>query len=518
MSPISPGAAAAGPGRLRFAVLLTALFLVLAALGASRHELWRDEMQAWLIARDAPDLPALIEQGHYEGAPPLWPLLLRPLTLATHRPEAMQVLTWALAGATVFLIAARAPWGRVAKALLVGNYYLLFEYGTVCRNYLPGILLLVAAAALFPAAPERPWPFVAALVGAALASVYSLIVAVALAAAHAARCRAEAGPDGVRARGAFPAGPLLAVAAGVGLAVLAVLPRADTLYPQASGWILAWNPDRLAKVAWALVCAHFPVPSPPGFFWIPPWHRPPPAFDHAWAVALAVALVGAAVLLLRRHGPALVCYLVGTAGVAGFLYLKYLGFYRHAGFLFITFLLAMWLKEAGGPAGAGSGGIAGRLDRAGGLLLTLMLAVQAVTGLWALRTDLAEPFSCGRQAARILAERHLDRAFIAAGPDWAGAPLAGYLDRSLYFPAARRTGSFTRWDNRRTDSVDDEEFFRRAAAEAKGADFVVVVDHGWPPDFRRAHGIEDLAELHGSLTPYEDYYLYLAHGRAGGPP
>ena len=112
--------------RLRLAAVLTGLFLILAGVGASHHEFWRDEAQAWLIARDMPNLSALFEQVHYEGAPPLWFLILRPLALMTHRPEAMQVLTWVFAGITIFLICYHAPFNWLQKVLLVGNYYLLF--------------------------------------------------------------------------------------------------------------------------------------------------------------------------------------------------------------------------------------------------------------------------------------------------------------------------------------------------------------------------------------------------------
>ncbi len=512
-----PAALPIDRGQLRFALLLACAFLALAGIGAIRHELWRDEMQAWLVARDEPDLRGVIEQSHYEGSPPLWTLMLRPLTLATHRPEAMQALTWIIAGATVFLIAGFAPFGRLQRALLVGNYYLLFEYGIVCRNYLPGIFLLVAAMALMPSSRERPWLFAAALAGAALASVHSLIVAVAVAAAFAVRCRAApagGGKRGASAPGMPPVLPLLAVAAGVGLAIAAVLPRPDTLYPQASGWNLDWNVDRLAKVSCAFVRSYFPSPSPPGFFWIPPWDRPPPSFDHGWALALAVALFGGSILLLRRHAAALILYLVGTLGIAAFLYLRYLGFYRHAGFLFLAFLFALWLKKSGGPGR--DPGFRGWLDRTGEIVFTVALVVQAATGLWALQQDFTRPFSCGKQAARYLTDHRLGNAFIAVGPDWAGSPLAGYLDRSVYYPAASRFGSFTRWDTRRTEDLDDEEFLRRAAREAQGAEIIVALDRAWPQAFLRSHQIESLAELHGSLTPFEDYFLYRVPGRAAG--
>jgi hypothetical protein len=506
--------------RFRFAGALTCLFLVLAGVGASRHECWRDEMDFWLVARDSPTLPAMLEQTHYEGAPPLWFLLLRPLTLMTHRPEAMQVFTWALAGITVFLFCYFAPFSRLQKSLLISNYYLLFEYGIVCRHYLPGVLFLTAACILFPSARERPWPFALSLVGAAMASIHSLIVAVAMATAFW-------GSWGIRAlwgkktqnatAGEFPFLPLLTFVTGVGLAVYSMLPRPDSLpSPGAGGWHFGWQPYTLAKVSWAFVSSHFQWPRPQGFFWIPPWDMPFPSFDQNLAFILAPILFGGTVFLLRRHLGSLLFYLVGTLGLASFFYVKYLGSYRHTGFLFLTFLFALWMKKTdGAPRG---GGVSVWTNRAAEAVFGVMLALQAFTGLWAIKEDFNKPFSCGKPTAEFLRDHHLDTAFIAVAPDWLGAPLAGYLDRSFYYPQALRYGSFTRWDSQRIDSLHElgfEEFFRRAAQEAKGADMVFALQDSLPEDFMRLHNIEWLTGVNGSLTPGEWYNVYFIPGKTG---
>ena len=41
------------------------------------HEKWRDEAQAWLLARDLNPIE-LFKQMKYEGHPPLWHLILMP--------------------------------------------------------------------------------------------------------------------------------------------------------------------------------------------------------------------------------------------------------------------------------------------------------------------------------------------------------------------------------------------------------------------------------------------------------
>jgi hypothetical protein len=508
---------------LRFSCLLTLAFAALAAWLAWHHEPWRDEMQAWLIARDSPDLRSLALSGHYEGSPPLWLLLLRPLTLFTHRPEAMQLLQGTLAVAAFFLLCRFAPFTRGQKVLLLFNYYLLYEYGTVCRQYLLGALLLGIACAFFPRhGRERPWIFAAALVGAALTSVYSLILAVALAAAcwgHRAivAWRPPAGAAPVRVHPL----PLMAVIAGVAVAIASMLPAPDALYAPANGWITQWDNDRVTRAACEFVNAHFLLPRPGGFFWIPAWLT-----DFGWpqvtAVALALPLLVASAWSLRRTRGALLFYLAGTAGTLAFIYVKYLGFTRHAGFLFLVFLFGCWLQEtlrAADPVSASPS--PARPDRGmARRLLTALLSIQAVTGIWALCLETARPFSTGHQAARAILDRHLGQAPLAAWPDSAGTVVAGWLDRTVYLPQSARRGSFTRWNTARNEHLTDAEALAQAEQSAGPGPLVIVLDHTLPGELIRTHGLFLVGAFTGALASFEDYYVYARSAPSAfvGPP
>jgi hypothetical protein len=61
---------------VRFALMVTAGFFVIALLGILSHEMWRDEHQAWLVARDANSLSQLLDNMNYEGNPALWHFFL----------------------------------------------------------------------------------------------------------------------------------------------------------------------------------------------------------------------------------------------------------------------------------------------------------------------------------------------------------------------------------------------------------------------------------------------------------
>lgn len=51
-----------------YAIILSTIFLLIGAIVAWRHEMWRDEIQAWLIARDSPSLIELFKTvKRYDG-------------------------------------------------------------------------------------------------------------------------------------------------------------------------------------------------------------------------------------------------------------------------------------------------------------------------------------------------------------------------------------------------------------------------------------------------------------------
>ena len=53
----------------RFALLVTAVFGAAALFALTQHEMWRDELQAWLLARDSATPLDLMRNLKYEGHP-----------------------------------------------------------------------------------------------------------------------------------------------------------------------------------------------------------------------------------------------------------------------------------------------------------------------------------------------------------------------------------------------------------------------------------------------------------------
>src|SRR5258708_1194598 len=74
------------PSERRFALVLTAVFGVVIAVLFTHHELWRDELQAWLLARDSHGLADLFNNLPYKSHGPLFYSPLYPFPLPTRAP------------------------------------------------------------------------------------------------------------------------------------------------------------------------------------------------------------------------------------------------------------------------------------------------------------------------------------------------------------------------------------------------------------------------------------------------
>ena len=167
-------------GDKHYALGLTFLFLVVGAFTASHHEMWRDEIQAWLLARDSTSVFDLFAHLKYEGHPGLWHLCLMPLSRITHSPVIMQMFHLLITGVTVYLFVRYSPFNWFQKLLFCFGYLVLYEYAIVARNYALGLLLITVFCVLFKERYKRFIWVGCVLFLLAHTSVHALIITIAI--------------------------------------------------------------------------------------------------------------------------------------------------------------------------------------------------------------------------------------------------------------------------------------------------------------------------------------------------
>lgn len=461
--------------RLAFAVALTAAYLAATALLALRHEIWRDEGQAWLLARDAPSISHLLGQMGYEGSPGLWHLTLRPLARTGLPVASMLALNVALATAAIALLAFAAPFRPWETALIAFGWFPFAWYGVVARSYTLSMLLLFLAATLHPARRDRPWLYAAVLALLANTNVHSTLFAAALGLVLAyERLREGEGPLGRRAA------PLLPWIVGLALAVLQVLP-----------------PDDLAPHLRA-------------------WRRLDPLAE--WRQFLPVL---GALLLLASPRAALVYGLGSTAVVLVFI-TKYGGLPWHRGTVYLLFVACAWIAERERPR---ANWRPRWLACAWSAALLWVLLRWFVPSIDAVRAHWSRPYSAGRAVARLLAEDDPEgRSLLVVYPSFLGASILPYR------PAQRATAhyleygaprSYTTWNRQLAESRGPgwsvAEVARRAreAASVEGRPAALLV-LGYPDCFPSPENTgrpelpdaERLGDFPGAVAVNESMVVY----------
>ncbi len=493
----------------RFALAVSVLALVLGLVVIVHHEMWRDELQAWRIATGSQTLAELLRNAQYEGHPSLWYLCLYALSRFSTDPLLMQVFHVGVGVVAIFLLCSYAPFTRWQKVYLAFGYFSFYEYLIVSRNYVLGVLALVAFCVVRTQWPNR---MVTAAVFLALmsnTSALGAIIALALGGWLVLESFTPREAMSVSTR----LGVVFVLGGGIAVAMILTSPPPDSL-PH----MLAWNTSLLGapleRMVSAIWKAYMPIPLIP-HFWntnlldeLPRIHLGGVILESRDIQAmLSVGLLVTAALMLSRTPSVMLLYLVATSGLVLFMHLKVNHGIRHSGHLFLVLVACLWFSLAERPcqlAGARRGGVAG--------MVTVLFAGHMVATALAASTDLMYPFSASKEAAEFIERRGLtDSTMVGSKYDIASA-VANYLNHPVYYAEQKQVGTFVRWKERRT-RVTPAEVVRTAheLASMNHTDIVMIVSYDLGAD---GVGIMELASFQQSILKEERYWLYLVPYRS----
>lgn len=485
-----------------FTASLMILYIVLAAVNISHHEMWRDEIHSWAVTKSSSTLVHLFENKIYEGHPSLWYLILYPITRLTDDPAYMQVVHFGLASLAALVFLLYSPFSRLHKALFVLGYFPLYEYAALSRNYAVGLLLIFLFCAVVVPAKKRLLVPSVLLFVLMQASLYGFFIAVALALYLAAD--AYLGDKSVVRSPAF-IGCGVFLGLGVVLSVLTMTPPPD------SGFAIPWNlhPNlaQIGRTATAIWRAYFPIPEIGLHFW-----NSNLISSSRLQLAGSLLLLPMLLLLLRSKPIVIFTYLVGASMMLAFMQAKHFGFLRHHGHLFILLIACLWLgysrRESAGDQDTSSmfdrSWLAGRPSRT---LLTTLLLAQCLASFYASGMEIAYTFSGGEAAARFIKEGRLEQTLLA-GFNIFPTP-AGYLNQDYYSLYARRYETYTIFDDAPGDDKFRPELIPVAQELARSAGKQVLFVLGHRIENASAYPLDLLAEFQPTIERTEEFYLYL---------
>jgi hypothetical protein len=440
-------------------IVANSLFALL--LGANiirtlRHAMWRDELQAFMLALYSPSPWSLLLKLKYEGHPGLWHFLLWLITRVTSDPMWMQILHFGLAIGVWTIIYWWSPFNRVEKILLLLSYFLFWEYFVVSRSYVL-IALIAFAFIILRERPRQPQFLLWLLLGLlANVQVFGAIWSVALGATLAierVRCKSLS---------------VGAVAVYVVLFVFAVatmLPAADCglvhdvrfsparLNADLSIPFGAFAPLRVDWIRQAVAFLRHPEtadipqfwnPNPAGFF-VALTHAD---ITHPLSLSFMFAVPIAACWPITRQPLAVLEFGLLYAGVVLFANIwNFPGSANHHGVVFLGLIAAAWRAQA-------------RQTVAVSWAWKAFLILNAFGGVLTLASEL-RPFSEGYNVATWIEQNGLANAFLIGSRDAQASTIAGYLGQQIYYLECECEGSFIVWNDKRHSLLTPEEFGRR---------------------------------------------------------
>lgn len=109
------------------------------------HESWRDEAQAWLIARNL-NIIDIFGQMKYEGHPVIWYLILVPFAKLGLPYIFVKIVSWLICNIAVWLILKKAPFNLILKILFIFSMPMIYLYPSISRSYclIPLAITIVA--------------------------------------------------------------------------------------------------------------------------------------------------------------------------------------------------------------------------------------------------------------------------------------------------------------------------------------------------------------------------------------
>jgi hypothetical protein len=513
------------------AFLIAFTYVLLALMLLSHHEPYRDEAQAWLIARDSPDLAALFHQMGYEGTPALWHLLLLPLARLGLPFVTASYLNFVIILVAVILLVRHAPFPWFHKALLVFGYYFIYEYCVFARSYSLSVLLLFLIATFYPKRFQQPLLHASLLALLANANLHGLVIALILAGFYLGEFLFIE----KRQLAEMPRSWFAIALLGFAVAVVQIWPPDDVLPPRIhQGGIpslvsASLTFDHLVVIQRVLVGAFLPIPCPTIQFWntkLVFWPieylRNLPMTPSVRSVLYSFALVlpaGLSLGLFVGKAFPLLMYSSLTLGLLSIFFLIYDAGVRHQGLVYIVFVFCLWVSCHYAETDSKRFSRIHKIftPRYRHLVVVLLLSFQVLATPIAAYFEWKYDFSCGRKTAAYLLESGLlqDKVLIASSQSSQACSILPYLKSpydAFYFLEYQDMRSFMTWDRvfRDNRELSAQEIMDRVDGHTWGKyyDRVLLISNKKILDRDFQGRFSEVAHFGEAIDDIESFYIY----------
>jgi len=491
-----------------FTGLVVLSFLCIGLLNILTHEMWRDELQAWLIAKDSVSIVNLFHNLRYEACPGLWYICLYFISRFTAQPIAMQLFHLALAAATIYIFTRFSPFTKLQKILFAFGYYPLYEYTAISRNYAMGILFIFLLCVIFRTRTENYFLLSCILFMLAQTSAYGLMIAI----CFGFTLIMEYILDN-KLRKSLRAGKAkLIISIAVAIFILGIICSVfQFISPIDSGgriWGTHIDLKRIIRVLTIPWKSFVPIPLFMNTKFIVSTILP----SLIPSAILSIILLCFSLLLFARKPVVIFLYASSVIGLLMFSCFIYFGELRHHGHLFILFIACLWISDYYTDIELKSrilNNLAGFCKKHKNRFITVILLINLILGLAASGVDWFYPFSAGKEIAKFIKDKQMNNMLMLGDMDFPASVVAGYLNRKIYYTQSNRFGSFVLWNNERGDRSANEILEKARELSLQRKEGILLIMNYKLDISSAAYPVRKIKEFKKSIVPNEKYYLYL---------
>jgi len=420
-------------------LLILPVFFILSLVGIFHHEIWLDEAQHFLIARDSGSLRELFRVCRIEGHPVLWNIILFIITRLTSNPFWMQFVHILISTCTVFLIL-KSKLNIAEKITVIFGYYLFYEYNIISRNYGISALMMILLIYFYIRDPGSIIRLAVIIFLLAQTHLFSLLFSVAFVLTYIIHRRKPLSE--LSNRILIIAG--LIILTGWVISAYFIIPPwqygMKFLSYDSSGYFSTERIVRTVSVGLK------------GIFYIPDYNAPGHHFFNThyyltlnlkvWAIYL-LSIIALAIpsFIIKSNRFAIILYctfLIIFIAVYFFLPLVY-GI-RYFGFIYIVFICCYLVARP-------------QVKKTGIFTSIIIFTLQFVNGIYAYSMDFKYPFSEGKEVSSYLGEARLKNEKVYILNPALRPAISAYTGERFFGTENGGLLSYCRWDESLPDSI-----------------------------------------------------------------
>lgn len=481
-----------------FAILF--LYAFIQAFMLMYHELWRDEMQAWLLAVKSNSFMDIHNTIRYEGHPPLWFYILKFVSLFTSNPNSIKIVHWFIATLIAFIILFRTNFNLFLKLVILFGYYFSFEYSIISRNYSIGILFLLLAITTFKTKPTSLSSKVVIslfCVLAMLSNMFSLIIAISFLLIF---CSDIFHPKSFSFK-KYLIGFAGTIVLGFTLVLITSPPKDSENKTVGKLLSVVSNPelliekkpiiaDYLYNLGNNYLLAFINIPNTSVNFWN----------TYLLTISYFTLFISIFLFILLcafffKDKKTFLFFIITNAMTAAFMITNISSYTRHIGHFYVILLISLLLIDFE------------KLSTLKKNLITLLFTISLPSTFVAFYYAYTQPFSAAELTSTYIKENKLDTLEIVAGRDFATSTISGFLNKDFYYPDSKLKGSYILWTEKR-QNLPMDSIIQYAINQKK--EMLLILNQkptSIPEEFQA------LTSFEKSIVFDEIYYLYLVNSK-----